>query len=88
MDDWSANGRDEYGCINTRAHFDNHINKARNGKLISWEDVTPYDDEGKPIEDMEEIDEKEISEKEVLEILRKNYGGNIPEVVMEIINRE
>lgn len=80
--------KDKDGCLNSESHHGKHIHKLNDGTFISWEDVTPHNDEGRPIEEDEEFVYSEITKEEALKILEEEYKGSIPNEVMEIINRE
>jgi len=74
------------GCLKSFAH-DQHLNKLSTGEFIIWEDISPHDDEGRPIEEKEEFVYSEITKEEALKILRESYEGNIPEKIMKIIDQ-
>lgn len=76
------------GCIQSTVNHDKHLNRLRDGTFIEWEDVTPHNNEGQPIESLAEFNWSEITKEEAFKILRASYEGNIPEVIMEIIDRE
>ncbi len=75
----------ERSCLNACAHFDEHIVICK-GEILAWEDVTQYDEDSRPIEETEECTYREISKEEATKILHENYGGEIPEDVLEELN--
>lgn len=86
--DRDSRGNRHEGCLKPTTHYDEHLNKLQDGTFIIWEDVSPHDDEGQPIEEKEEFVWKEISKEEALSILQENYSENIPEEILEILNED
>lgn len=78
---------DTFGCINKKAHLDEHINILNDGRIIKWETELCH---GCTDCDPAEVDcfvYNEISKSEALTILENAYGKDLPEEIVERINQ-